>query len=95
MGAVAAKMTGLDKMRGDIAKLKKAVDAIKKITTEIEEKGKVITDGIDKAKQAKDQIEEQVGGITSKVEEVKNMSNGVQNNINDVQGLLNKANMGF
>lgn len=90
MGAVAAKMTGLDKMRNDIASLKKAVKMIQDVTKQIEEKGKVITEGIDNAKKSKEQIEQQVGGITEKVDGVKNMSEGITGNLQNVQGLMSK-----
>lgn len=90
MGAAAAKMTGLGQMRDDIDKMKKAVKMLQDITKQIEEKGKVITEGIDNAKKSKEQIEQQVGGITGKIDNVKSMSEGVTGNLQNVQSLMSK-----
>ena len=95
MGAVAAKMSGLGKMRDDVSMLKKQVDKIKGFTEVLQKQSANLTEGVNKAKQAKEQIESQIGGITSKVDSVKQMSDGLGGQIGGVQNLMSKLGGGM
>lgn len=90
MGAAAAGMTGLGDMKNDIAGLKKAMEKIKGMTQQLEEKGKFLTEGISNAKQSKETIEKQVGGLTGNIDNLKKMSSGITDKIQGVQSLLGK-----
>lgn len=92
MGAAAAKMSGLGEMQSNIAGLKKAIEAIKGMAKQLEDKGKFLTEGISNAKQSKETIEKQVGGLTGSIDTLKKMGDGIGGNLQGVQSLLGKLN---
>lgn len=57
MGAIAAKMGGIGKMKSDVDELKKKMALIEGVTNKLKDASKQLTEKADGAMKAKDQLE--------------------------------------